>query len=556
MRLINTSTGRFEEFIGRNIPKYAILSHTWEEEEVSFKDTSDPSCKSKKGYSKIAMTCRLAAEAGLGYAWVDTCCIDKSSSAELTEAINSMFQWYGRAAICYVYFSDMVPSASLETGLQGCRWFTRGWTLQELIAPKKIDFFDQSWSYRGNKLELIDDLARITGINIEVLQHTKPLSTVAVAQKMSWAAHRQTTRIEDAAYCLLGIFDVNMAMLYGEEEKAFRRLQEEIIRTAPDYSIFAWTAPPTFQNAQSHKGRVFSGILAASPLHFSKCGSVVMLNQADIRTDFSVSNQGIKMHSRQRLEPIAGEQGYRYIFPVCFSEAQTTLGVRLRKCGPNQFLREDPFTRVVLKATFWENIPRSIYLLTQLPGDRSILQSRPHVLQIRLPPEMRVTESWPWARWDGEDQIFFLSSDSAQDCGAARITGTLNLLIRNHSVPVSFDCIFYALGWAHQENRHLQCTVVDYRLLEPAVHKEMAEAFEERDHRIAQIKTNLVCYNIPQSSSAIFEVGAMKQHVLVYFTTTKVTDPAVCPNAFWRVEFGWNVCKEGEVPEIHDGKWD
>jgi hypothetical protein len=143
MRLINTSTGRFEEFIGRNIPKYAILSHTWEEEEVSFKDTSDPSCKSKKGYSKIAMTCRLAAEAGLGYAWVDTCCIDKSSSAELTEAINSMFQWYGRAAICYVYFSDMVPSASLETGLQGCRWFTRGWTLQELIAPKKIDFFDQ-----------------------------------------------------------------------------------------------------------------------------------------------------------------------------------------------------------------------------------------------------------------------------------------------------------------------------------------------------------------------------------------------------------------------------
>jgi hypothetical protein len=328
MRLINTRTGLFEEFIGRNIPKYAILSHTWEEEEVSFKDMSDHSCKSKKGYGKIAMTCRLAAGAGLGYAWVDTCCIDKSSSAELTEAINSMFRWYGRASICYVYFSDLAPCASLETGLQGCRWFTRGWTLQELIAPEKIDFFDQSWSYRGNKHDLVDDLARITSINIEVLQHTMPLSTVAVAQKMSWAAHRQTTRIEDVAYCLLGIFDVNMAMLYGEEGKAFRRLQEEIIRTTPDYSIFAWTTPPSSQTVQSPKIRVFSGILAESPLHFSKCGSVVMLDQVDIRSDFSVSNQGIKMHSQLQLEPIAGERGYRYIFPVCFSPRNTAPEVR------------------------------------------------------------------------------------------------------------------------------------------------------------------------------------------------------------------------------------
>jgi hypothetical protein len=231
-------------------------------------------------------------------------------------------------------------------------------------SAKEYRIFDQNWSYRGNKLDFIDDLARITGINIGVLQPTKLLSTVAVAQKMSWASERQTTRIEDAAYCLLEIFDVNMALLYGEEEKAFRRLQEEIIRTTPDYSIFAWITPVMAQNVESPKIRIFSGVLASSPLQFSRCGSFVMLDQTDnTRTDLSVSNQGIKMHSRSRLEPIPGG-GYRYTFPVYSSEAKATLGIRLRRCHPSHFLREDPFTLVILTDTFWEDVPRSRYLLT------------------------------------------------------------------------------------------------------------------------------------------------------------------------------------------------
>src|SRR6266480_713025 len=243
MRLINTVTGLFEEFIGRNIPKYAILSHTWEEEEVSIKDMSLPSRNNKKGYRKVEMTCQIASQAGFGYAWVDTCCIDKSSSAELTEAINSMYRWYQRAEVCYVFLADLPASASLNVALQNCRWFTRGWTLQELIAPGIIFFFDQEWNNRGTKRELVEDLSRITGINTKILLHAQRLSSVAVAQKMSWAANRKTTRVEDAAYCLLGIFNVNMPLLYGEEEKAFRRLQEEIIRSTSDFSIFAWRMP-------------------------------------------------------------------------------------------------------------------------------------------------------------------------------------------------------------------------------------------------------------------------------------------------------------------------
>ena len=208
MRLLNTSTGLFEEFIGTNIPPYAILSHTWGEEEVSFKDmTTDPSYRSKKGYTKIAMTCQLANADGLQYAWVDTCCIDKTSSAELSEAINSMFHWYGRAEKCYAYLADLDDLSFTPAGrdkLADCRWFTRGWTLQELIAPAEVHFFDRHWKMQFQKSEAVETLNSITGIDRGVLIHSKSLLSISVAQRMSWASRRVTTRVEDEAYCLLG----------------------------------------------------------------------------------------------------------------------------------------------------------------------------------------------------------------------------------------------------------------------------------------------------------------------------------------------------------------
>lgn len=139
MRLLNTSTGLFEEFIGTSIPPYAILSHTWGDGEVSFKDlTDDPFCKSKSGYAKILMTCELAKRDNLQYAWIDTCCIDKTSSAELSEAINSMYQWYHKAEKCYAYLVDLESSPERQQNLTTCHWFTRRWTLQELIAPVDV----------------------------------------------------------------------------------------------------------------------------------------------------------------------------------------------------------------------------------------------------------------------------------------------------------------------------------------------------------------------------------------------------------------------------------
>ncbi|KAE9371714.1 HET-domain-containing protein, partial [Stipitochalara longipes BDJ] len=231
MRLLDTKTLELREFFMSDVPPYAILSHTWSDDEVTFQEMSSPTRSSKKGFDKIAKTCRLARWDGVDFAWVDTCCIDKSSSAELSEAINSMYQWYLNADYCYIYLEDLDPNlptnARPEEWLPHCRWLTRGWTLQELLAPKiakNVKFFDMDWRYRGTKLNLGDALSEYTGIPLSVLTGGIAPSRYSVASRMSWAARRRTTRLEDTAYCLLGLFDVNMPLLYGEGTKAFRRL--------------------------------------------------------------------------------------------------------------------------------------------------------------------------------------------------------------------------------------------------------------------------------------------------------------------------------------------
>lgn len=247
MFLINTCTLQLHPFHEPWQPRCAILSHTWGDDEVSYSDFSNlEEARSKSGYDKIVKICQLAESRGLHYVWIETCCIDKSSSAELTEAINSMFRWYRAAEVCFAYISDLPPqnrgpaSDWLDDGHY--RWFTRGWTLQELVAPDKVEFYDAGWEYRGDKAALIHQLHRITGIDEEVLADSRILPEVPVARKISWAANRKTKRTEDMAYCLLGLFDINLLLIYGEGERAFLRLQEEIARETNDMSLFAWTA--------------------------------------------------------------------------------------------------------------------------------------------------------------------------------------------------------------------------------------------------------------------------------------------------------------------------
>ena len=208
-----TLTKNFDE----NIPPYAILSHTWgaDDEEVTFKDLENGPDKVKAGYDKILFCGEQARRDGLQYFWVDTCCIDKANLTELSEAITSMFRWYRDAAKCYVYLSD-VPAGRgdkngqtqrpWESAFRNSRWFTRGWTLQELLAPESVEFFSREKEPLGNKKILEQQIHEITGIPIAALRGA-PLSKFGANERLRWAEDRKTRRKEDKAYCLLGIFN-------------------------------------------------------------------------------------------------------------------------------------------------------------------------------------------------------------------------------------------------------------------------------------------------------------------------------------------------------------
>ncbi|KAK0613662.1 heterokaryon incompatibility protein-domain-containing protein [Immersiella caudata] len=304
MRLINTTTIRLEEFNECEAPPYAILSHTWGNQEVTFHEIRDEPPVWKAGYQKIVETCRLARDSAISYAWVDTCCIDKTSSAELSEAINSMFRWYEKAMTCYAFLSD-IPPGTTSSQLTKSRWFSRGWTLQELIAPPCLVFYNSNWEVLATRAQIRDRISDTTGICASYLSdNTKDihrrLSLASIAQRMSWAAQRQTTRTEDLAYCLLGILGINMPLLYGEGEHSFIRLQEEIIRHTNDHSIFAWNLS-TFNlkgSAPAHDPVDHAGMLAPTPRAFVGSRDVVSIETGEDSTPFLLTNRGIQINMR------------------------------------------------------------------------------------------------------------------------------------------------------------------------------------------------------------------------------------------------------------------
>jgi hypothetical protein len=298
MRLINAKSLTIESFFNKEVPQYAILSHRWGDDEVSLQDMEAVGghARTKAGYIKIRRTCEQALRHHLNYVWVDTCCIDKTSSAELSEAINSMFTWYRRARICYAFLEDVSPDADPhDSGGEfiHSEWFTRGWTLQELLAPSCLEFYASDWSLIAPRSELIPSIATATGIDKDTMRQVdrdgvEVLRCISIAERMSWAANRRTTRVEDIAYCLLGMFEVNMPLLYGEGERAFRRLQEEIIKRSADQSIFAWGHEAARSEAL--------GIFAVSPACFARCGDIIQCKtQATSSATFSLTSLGVQI---------------------------------------------------------------------------------------------------------------------------------------------------------------------------------------------------------------------------------------------------------------------
>ena len=392
MRLLDTSTLKLSEFFDDNIPRYAILSHTWGEEEVSFHDLQNKKpCQldGLKGYMKIEACCAVAASRGHKHVWIDTCCIDKTSSAELSEAINSMYRWYQNADICYAYLVDVwigekdkdsrrlvrdleeySPQLGTESWKRFCesRWFTRGWTLQELLAPRFMLFFDKDWRCLGNKVTLENELSSITGIQQDhICEHT----SASAAQKMSWASGRKTTRLEDMAYSLMGIFDVNMPLLYGEGSNAFIRLQHEIVKISDDESIFAWEDDLLLE----------SGMFAQSPKAFAESGDIVQINDLEplyvSRAPYTVTSRGLAIENFEHEKsqpPYVSDLGKSLLPLNCrrheklgLTQIEERVMIELRQLSRDGFVRCSQRLLKLPRCSFNLTFPRLVYIRPNRP---------------------------------------------------------------------------------------------------------------------------------------------------------------------------------------------
>jgi hypothetical protein len=401
MILIDTATLALREFPNSD-QRYAILSHTWgsSSDEVTYAEMMaierSAETMAKSGYEKIIKTCEVArATYNLPFAWVDTCCINKASSAELSEAINSMYRWYKDAWVCFAYLSD---ATDRKLSFYQSRWFSRGWTLQELIAPKDLVFFDRDWEFRGTKKTMATHISMITGIPGQSLDHTTELSEIPVAQRFSWASTRETTREEDAAYSLLGIFDINMGMLYGEGPRAFIRLQEQILSQGADTSLFLWSDLQTTQK--------FTGLLAPSPACFREMRTIIA-EPTFTQREVYMTNRGIRLKLSLAWENDTGLA----ILPVkhSFGWNGEPAGVYLRRVGLDNFVRALPQQCPIAKGKRLYTVLTAVKSLTA-PQSNKIADNAIKVLASR---EIGVLAVEPHGAWDPSLQLLYGTHTSA-----------------------------------------------------------------------------------------------------------------------------------------------
>ncbi|KAI0453790.1 heterokaryon incompatibility protein-domain-containing protein [Xylaria acuta] len=350
MRLIHTRTKKLKWYEEEDRPPYAILSHRWGDtsEEVTlqeFEATLSPNPLTpidpillKSGYKKIQEFCKEADRMKYDWAWIDTCCIDKTSSSELSEAINCMYRWYEQSALCIAYLESVEASSINLTyptsEFRESKWFTRGWTLQELIAPRKLLFYNKSWTFIDDRSNLAHSIEQICGVPHKLLSLVKKPSEYSIAQRMSWAAKRVTARREDRAYCLLGLFEINMPLIYGEGDAAFQRLQKKIIKKSNDQTIFAWGFCLPDEMVLSPRFPQLMSILADSPAQFEGCGDIVPYHSNSLSIEdgsYQLAKDGIHMAINCREDLISSDESRFIALLFCTREKQKSrIGIRLQ----------------------------------------------------------------------------------------------------------------------------------------------------------------------------------------------------------------------------------
>ncbi|KAK1752746.1 vegetative incompatibility protein HET-E-1 [Echria macrotheca] len=352
----------------------------------------------KAGFAKVSYACGQAQREGLQYIWIDTCCLDASSSSDISEAVNSMWAWYASATTCYAYLEDVQHGGGHRGGYRvwkddfvQSRWFRRGWTLQELLAPRAVTFFGAGWKQLGTKASLARTVEKATGIERRVLLEPRLVFKTSVARRMAWAAHRTTARPEDVAYALMGVFGVNMMPLYGEGgENAFLRLQEEIIRRSGDQTIFAWGIlgqedKPVIHHTgleefDDDAASATMSALARSPRDFAGMNRVVCAPPTTPQdaADYGVTNRGVRV----RLNVIqvgtsssTTDGGQKYFLAALdcrdeLEDPQDRLGILLAETDvPNVFVRTRTRKHTRVSGEDLEGAkPRAMYISTSAGG--------------------------------------------------------------------------------------------------------------------------------------------------------------------------------------------
>jgi hypothetical protein len=447
--------------------------------------------------------------------------------------------------------------------------FTRGWTLQELIAPKKVLFFDARWNKRGFKTTIAAELSAITMIDSKVLRNECSVSEFCVAQKLSWASRRKTTRVEDSAYCLLGLLDLNMPLLYGEGDKAFRRLQHEIIRSTEDLSIFAWRMNriSELKYSPAYAEGVLCGVLARSAAMFEGCNKYKS-NQYGGYRESSVTNIGVKIRARVLARSLFTKEGRAYILPLNCTLNGRSLGLRLRQVGYDEYLRANPFalfqydedtlqsTRPAERNPLTALPKESFPLSTLMEHESKLLPSRrTHLLRILANNTTILINPWPADRYDFEDQLFFVFRDPARDFGMVDIT----FLIQSPKILASESkwgrCKFCALGWSSTNPDVAQFGIIEEDKFTSEI-STIRSQFTDWDRDSGLLAYFLNRYNIPKTLSVRYLLPNNNHVAHITFTAKLEKDPSMSLNPFWIVDFSCTVWASWEKePAIAKQTW-
>jgi hypothetical protein len=457
--------------------------------------------------------------------------------------------------------------------------------LQELIAPKNITFFNSCWQTDpapggSTRSSLVSELSHITKIDEKLLGNIRPLRSYCVAQKLSWASNRETTRIEDTAYCLLGILGLSMSLLYGEGERAFRRLQEEIIRSSTDLSVLAWKmerpnkplADSTIVKSENAElsdladpsETILSGIFAQSPAEFFDCREYERSVQDDVR-EFSASNVGLKIRARLLLLAQDDPISQIYMLPLYFSLSGVRLGLQLRKVGRRHYVRRDPGVIVQYQPEILvSQAPTEIFLLGSLPPGNSWSYDRfapmkqiidnvhRHTLSIVTKPILQIWGAWPSDFYDKESATFFITEDPSRRFNTIDITWHPRMTASIRASQTTIQCKILALDWSGSNSTDARFSVIS-----STSHEEPLRRIQDLTIRLdrppEQLRAELDAANIPQTHVYMEKFTNSDRVAVIGITPVKL----MASSGRSHYEIGIHARNLGQwcLPDVEQGTW-